>query len=261
VAKRTRSKAILRPSDGPRIACINKAKVSLGVDFDKLIPALQTFLDDCFVPGWGTPARLVKANKEIHGAWTMVFLDNADVKDAEGYHDIKKNGLPLSKVFVVPTVEQGDKVSVTACHELAEMLVDPAANLWSDGPRGTIWAYEVCDPVEDDVFPVDGIPMSDFVYPSYFELFRLKQRKTAPYDYLDKLKKPFSLRPGGYVDVRQGRRVKERFGSAAKARRFAKEDRRFHRSEFRKGIAARRGAMYQAAQGTHVSDRTFQRML
>jgi hypothetical protein len=73
MAKRKLSKAILRPSQGPRIACINKAKVSLGVDFDKLIAALQTFLDDCFVPVWGTPARLVKASKEITGAWTMMF--------------------------------------------------------------------------------------------------------------------------------------------------------------------------------------------
>ena len=261
MAKRKHSRALLRSAEGPRIACINKAKIPLGVDFDKLIDALQTFLDDCFIPAWGTPARLVKAKKEIHGAWTMVFLDNADVKDAEGYHDIKKDGLPLSKVFVVPTIEQGDKVSVTACHELAEMLVDPSANLWSDGPRGTIWAYEVCDPVEEDEFEIHGIPMSDFVTPAYFELFRLKQRKTTPYDYLDKLKKPFSLRPGGYADVRQGRRVKERFGSAAKARRFAKEDRRFHRSEFRKEVVARRGPLYQAALGAHVSERTFQRML
>jgi hypothetical protein len=245
MATRKHSRAPLRSVEGPRIACINKAKMPLGVDFDKLIDALQTFLDDCFVPVWGAPARLVKASKEIHGAWTMVFLDNADVKDAQGYHDIKKDGLPLSKVFVIPTLEQGDKVSATACHELAEMLVDPSANLWSDGPRGTIWAYEVCDPVEEDEFDVHGIAMSDFVTPAYFELFRLKQRKRTPYDFMDKLKKPFSLRPGGYMDIRQGRRVHERFGSAAKARRFAKEDRRFHRSEFRKAITAKRGNLYR----------------
>jgi hypothetical protein len=236
---------VLRPADGPKIACINKAKFNLGVDFDKLIPALQTFLDDCFVPAWGTPARLVKASKMVPGAWTLVFLDNADTKGDEGWHDIKKSGMPLDHVFVEATIMVGDKVSTTACHELAEMLVDPSANLWSDGPHGTLWAYEVCDPVEEDEFEIDGIAMSDFVTPAYFELFRLKQRKTTPYDHLDKLKKPFSLRPGGYVDVRQGRRVKERFGSAAKARRFAKEDRRYHRSEFRKAMTARSGSLYR----------------
>ncbi len=39
--------------------------------------------------------------------------------------------------------------------------------------------------------------------------------------------------------------MEERFGSAAKARRFAKEDRRFHRSEFRKAMAAEGGALYR----------------
>ena len=40
----------------PTIACINSATVDLGVDFDKLISALQKFLDDCFVPIWGGAA-------------------------------------------------------------------------------------------------------------------------------------------------------------------------------------------------------------
>ena len=52
----------------PTIACINLATVPLGVDFDALIPALQKFLDDCFVPVWGSPAKLVKANKPLDGA-------------------------------------------------------------------------------------------------------------------------------------------------------------------------------------------------
>jgi len=232
VAKRRRSKAILRPSEGPRIACINKAKVDLGVDFDKLIPALQTFLDDCFVPGWGAPARLVKANKEIHGAWTMVFLDNPDVKDAEGYHDIKKNGLPLAKVFVVPTVEQGDKVSVTACHELAEMLVDPAVNLWAEAADGTtLYAYEMCDAVEEVEFDIDGIAMSDFVYPAYFEGFR--KPGSSQFDYSNKVTKPFQLLSGGYSLIRKGGKVSQIFGSVAKEKRFQKEDRRGHRSQYR----------------------------
>jgi hypothetical protein len=94
---------------------------------------LQRFLDECFVPIWGTPAKLVKATKPSSGAWTIVFLDDADTEEALGYHDLTKDGLPLSKVFVKTTLEAGDKVSVTACHELAEMMVDPAINLWVDG--------------------------------------------------------------------------------------------------------------------------------
>ncbi len=221
----------------PTIACINKAKVPLGVDFDAMIKALQIFLDDCFAPVWGAPARLMKSTKEKHGAWTMIFFDEADEDDALGYHDITKDGLPLSKVFVVPTLENDDLVSVTACHELCEMLIDPTAILWSDGPRNSLWAYEVCDAVEDETFAVDGVAMSDFVFPAYFERFRLEHPRSAQYDYMQKVKRPFQILKDGYSIVRQGRKVYERFGSRAKERRFAKENRRFHRSEFRKSNA------------------------
>jgi hypothetical protein len=127
--------------------------------FDKLIPALQKFLDECFVPIWGTPAKLINATKPLSDAWTIVFLDDADAPGALGYHDLTKNGLPLSKIFVKTTLKIGDKVSVTACHELAEMMVDPAINLWVDGPLGITYAYEMCDAVEEEEFSIDGIAM------------------------------------------------------------------------------------------------------
>jgi hypothetical protein len=216
----------------PTIACINKAKMDMGVDFDRLVPALQSFLDDCFAPIWGTPAKLIKATKPRHGAWTMAFLDRPDAPDAEGYHDITLKGLPLGKVFIKPTLDNKDKVSVTACHELCETLIDPAANLWAIGRRGIFWAYEVCDAVEEEEFPIDGIAMSDFVYPAYFEVFR--KRRSTQFDYLNKLTYPFQLLKGGYSEIRHGRRSKDiNFGSVAKARRFAQEDRRYHRSTFR----------------------------
>src|SRR2546430_512227 len=44
----------------PTIACFNKATTALGVDFARLVAALQKFVDQYFVPVWGTPARLLK---------------------------------------------------------------------------------------------------------------------------------------------------------------------------------------------------------
>jgi hypothetical protein len=215
----------------PTIACINNATVDLGVDFDKLTSALQKYLDECFVPIWGTPAKLVKATKPLSGAWTMVFLDDADAPDALGYHDLTKNGLPLSKVFVKTTLKVDDKVSVTASHELAEMMVDPAVNLWVDGPQGTIYAYEMCDAVEEEEFVIDGISMSDFVYPAYFEAFR--KPNSVQFDYLKKVTKPFQILKGGYSLVRSGTKVKQVFGSKAKENKFRMEDRTEHRTQYR----------------------------
>jgi hypothetical protein len=220
----------------PTIACINHSKIGLGVDFDELVPALQKFLDEYFVPVWGAPAKLIKARKLRAGLWNMLFLDSPDHADRgdEGYHELTWKGMPRANVFVKPTIAAGDQVSVTACHELCEMLIDPTATLWCEGPRSTLWAYEVCDPVEQETFNVDGVAMSDFVFPAYFDTFRLKKPHAAQYDYLNRVKRPFHILKDGYTEIRHNRRTVEKFGSRDKAKRFAKEDRRWHRSQFRK---------------------------
>src|ERR1051325_3993259 len=88
----------------PTIACFNKATAGLGVDFGRLITTLQTFVDDYFVPVWGTPAKLVKTATFKRGAWAIAFLDRADVANALGYHDLTPDGLPFSTVFVKTTL-------------------------------------------------------------------------------------------------------------------------------------------------------------
>ena len=92
----------------PTIACFNKATTALGVDFDALIAAMQTYVDKDVAPVWGTPAKLIKSKGFVKGAWAMVFLDNADQPGALAYHDLTPNGLPQSKVFVKTTLENHD---------------------------------------------------------------------------------------------------------------------------------------------------------
>jgi hypothetical protein len=216
----------------PTIACFNKATIDIGVDFDKLIEALQLYVDRHVAPVWGTPASLVKTNGFVKNAWAMVLLDDADQPGALAYHDLTPDGFPLSKVFVRTTLENDELVSVSASHELVEMLVDPAINLMSTGPAPeTMYAYESADAVEALSFDVNGIPMSDFVYPSFFEVFR--KRGSTRFDHLDRVKKPFEILAGGYQIIFQDGRWTQIFGSRAKAKRFAREDRRGHRSESR----------------------------
>ncbi len=196
-----------------------------------MITVLQKFVDQYFVPVWGTPARLVRTTGFRKGAWALAFLDRADVANALGYHDLTPDGLPLSKVFVRTTLEAGQKVSVTACHELAEMLVDPAINLCSTGPGNLLYAYETADAVEEVEFTIDGVAMSDFVYPAWFEAFR--KPGSAQFDYAKQVKRPFQILAGGYMSVFKNGKWTQVFGSRAKLRRFRQEDRRGHRSTYR----------------------------
>jgi hypothetical protein len=202
------------------------------VDLGKLIAALQKYVDDCIVPIWATPAKLVKTSGFRKGAWAIVFLENADQPGALAYHDLTPEGLPLSKVFVKTTLDNNDIVSVSTSHELVEMLVDPAINLMTTGPDPkSVYAYESADPVEALSFPVSGIPMSDFVYPSYFEIFH--KPGSVRFDYMGKVNRPFQILSGGYQIVMKNGKWTQTFGSKAKAKHFAKEDRRGHRSQER----------------------------
>jgi hypothetical protein len=217
----------------PTIACFNKATTPLGVNFSALIQAMQSYVDEFVAPVWGTPAKLVQTTDFQADAWAMVFLDDADQPGALAYHDLTPDGLPLSKMFVRTTLQSNSPVSLSASHELVEMLVDPAINLMSTGPDQTsMYAYESADPVEDLIFAVGGMAMSDFVYPAYFEVFR--KPSSVQFDQLNKVTNPFEILTGGYQIIFKDGSWDKVFGSTAKKTQFAKEDRRGHRSETRK---------------------------
>jgi hypothetical protein len=216
----------------PTITCFNQAKTDPQVDFDDLIAAMQNYVDKFIAPVWGTPAKLIKTSGFQKGAWAMVLLDDADQANALAYHDLTPDGLPISKVFVKSTLDDKQLVSVSASHELVEMLVDPAINLMTTGPDAkVIYAYESADPVEETSFAVNGLQMSNFVYPAYFENFHAAG--SVRFDQMNKIRKPFQILSGGYQIIFKNGKWSQVFGSEAKKKRFAKEDRRGHRSQQR----------------------------
>jgi len=211
----------------PVITVVNEAKTAWGVAQNALVAALQKYVDERFAPVWGVPATLAPASAIKKGTWGLVFLDDADQADALGYHDLTPQGLPLGKVFVRTTISSKNLVSVTASHELAEMLADPAIDLAAEAPDGTFYAYEVADPVEDETFQVAGIPLSNFAYPSWFEGFR--KPRSDKFDELGTCKKPFEIRPGGYMSIFKNGEWTEIFGSKRALARHQREDRRGRR--------------------------------
>lgn len=217
----------------PTIAIVNLATVDLGVDLSALIAAMQLGIDKHFAPAWGCSATLMRAQKPAAKAWNMLFLDDADAPGALAYHDLTKDGFPVLKVFVKTTLADKALVSVSASHELWEALVDPACQDWSQNlSTGELWAKETADAVEETDFAVNGIPLSNFVLPSFFESFH--KAGSRKFDHLGLLKKPFSLLKGGYTITMAEGKVGQKFGSQAKQQRFAREDRRQHRSEYRR---------------------------
>jgi hypothetical protein len=217
----------------PTIAFVNLAKTPLGVNLNKLVAALDKQMQRDFVPIWGYPARLYVTRKPKPDEWQVVFLDDADAAAALGYHDITKDGQPVSKVFVKTTIAAGEKVSVTTSHELLEMMIDPGAQLWAQHGNGLFYAYEMCDAVEEEVYDIDGVAVSDFVYPSFFEPWH--KPNSVQFDHLKRVIRPYQTLPKGYQTVSNGKSSREIFGSREKELHFrTAENRTMHRSEYRK---------------------------
>jgi len=196
---------------GPKninIAIFNSSKVVSDTQLAPMVAALQKQVTRDFAPIWGIDANVVfvpKGGKVDPTYWQLGIFDNSDQAGALGYHDITAAGQPLGKVFAETDIQFGSSLSVTISHELLEMLGDPDINLCvfvqSTDTAGIIYAYEVGDPVEDDSlgYLIDGVLVSDFVYPSWFESFRVN----GPFDKQNKVTKPFQLLAGGYIGVYQ----------------------------------------------------------
>jgi hypothetical protein len=210
--------------DAP-IAVVNQSTLATDAEVAKVVAALGTQVSRDWAPRWYlTGALVVVKPKDVPpSAWQLVILDDSDQADALGYHELSATGTPLGKVFVRSVQQSGGQWSVAASHELLEMLGDPDINLAAEGydpenPKSpAFFAYEVCDPVEGDTYDVDGVQVSDFVFPEYFEI---DPPPKSRFDQLGLLPKPFTLRPGGYMSIlpiSTSARWKQIFGDAAPA--------------------------------------------
>src|SRR5438067_5448995 len=131
------------------------------------------------------------------GTWPIVIEDNINTPGAAGVHE-DKDGQPFALVMA----ESG--WSLTASHELIEMLVDPFGRRLTQGqspkPRqGRVeFLVEPCDPSEATQFAylIDGVTVSDFYTPKYFStVFNSADR----YSHTGAIKKPRQVLKGGYL--------------------------------------------------------------
>ena len=194
--------------DPIQISVVNASTVLSDSEIEPVIAALQKQVTNDFRPAWGVDAELsfvALGEQPSADTWWLTILDDADQAGALGYHDLTPAGLPMGKVFAGTDLKYGYTWSVTASHELLEMLADPNINLTvlvqSSDTAGKLYAYEVCDTCEADEngYEIDGVLLSDFVFPSWFEDFRAEG--STQFDQTNQVKSPFELLAGGYIGV------------------------------------------------------------
>jgi hypothetical protein len=191
------------------VALLNRSSAVTDDEAKKIARALQAQVSEDFSRVWGIDASLsfVPSNsmRGWQGKWNLVLLDESDQANALGYHDLTPEGLPLGKVFAATDKRYGATVSVTASHELLEMLLDPWINLVvEDTGRGVFVAYEASDAVEADElgYEQEGLLVSDFVTPDFFDPQAPHRTKPPPsYSFRGNVHRPFELAAGGYESL------------------------------------------------------------
>jgi hypothetical protein len=115
-----------------RVAVINASTTLTDAEVQAVVPALQVQVHNDFAPAWGIDADLSfvgTGGQPAPGAWWLAIMDNSDQQDALGYHETTNEGLPMGKVFAASDQQDGLSWTVTASHELLEMLADPEIDL------------------------------------------------------------------------------------------------------------------------------------
>lgn len=146
----------------------------------------------------------------------ITVMDTLDDPQALGYHTIDGSEHIWGVVGTKVAMAQGAKaltgpysISSILSHEVCETFIDPFCGGWYDNGHGTLIAYEIGDPVENDSYLIDGIGVSNFVTAEWFDA---SAAKTDRFDFMGHLKAPFTMSKGGYWVQSKAGRQSQKFG-------------------------------------------------
>ena len=149
---------------------------------------------DCTVDAFGSLDDLPL------GYWPVIIMDDIGFDGAAGIH-LDRDGQPFA---LVTSSDDNDVWSLTASHEVLEMLADPFGDrlVAGDSPHPdqgrVMFLVEVCDPSEAAQFgySVNGVLVSDFYTPRFFDpVFSTGTR----YSFTDAITEPRQVLVGGYL--------------------------------------------------------------
>ena len=168
-------------------------------ELSQVAGALNEQVQADFAPRWHVAATVGAYPSAPEGTWRIEVVAEMDQPGALGYHS-DDHHQPFAKVLYQP-----GQWSVTASHELLEMLGDPWGNRlhgadalpgWEGSSPRVRYLVELCDPCEAFTYQVGGVDMSDFLIPVFY---RSSQRAVAGYSQTGNLTSPLEVADGGYI--------------------------------------------------------------
>jgi hypothetical protein len=194
-----------------RLYIVNQSTLVTNDEAKKMVSAVNKQLRDHVAPAWGTSrvvaeyhtGTLESVQAEVpKSAWVMALLDTPDQAGVLGWHWQDDQDHIYSEIFAKPCLDAGSTaltgpyaVSSVVSHEACETDGDPFCNEWADTGHGILVARELSDPVEADTYEIDGVAVSNFVLPEWFDPTVSAGEK---FDYLGTTTRPFSMSKGGY---------------------------------------------------------------
>ena len=213
-----------------RLYVTNQSTLVTTSEVKKMVAACNKQVRDHVAPAWNGERVVVEfagydlptiQRKAPKGSWVIAILDNPDDPGALGWHSEDDQDHVYGEIFAKPCLEDGKSTALTGTyavssvlsHEVIETYGDQFCNQWTDTGRGFLVATELCDPVEADGYEIDGVQVSNFVLPEWFDAVTSPGEK---FDYLGKCKAPFSMTPGGYWVQASTGSEQQKFGEVTK---------------------------------------------
>lgn len=229
-------------STDPTIYVCNKSSQVSDADMARATAACAKQLVQHVAPAHGlVPVAVTFTAKPPLGARVITVMNTLDDAEALGYHTIDGAEHIWGVVGTKVAMAQGAKalvgvyaISSILSHEVVEAFVDPFCAAWCDTGKGYLVAFEACDPVENDFYIVDGVAVSSFVTAEWFNASAAKGDR---FDYMGRLKAPFTMTRGGYWVQSKAGRQSQKFGEGmpdwrrlAKKSEFSRSHRRMKES-------------------------------
>ena len=201
------------------IAILNQSNGAVAdADVAKMTAAIATQIQVDVAPAWDrAPATVTfynNAGAVPAGAYGVAIVPTIQdqPQGVLGYHTERWGVAAAQPIFANGAQAlTGDwSVSSTLSHEVLEMFIDPACNLWAANGQGSAYSLEVCDPVEAPTDTVNGVSVSNFVLPSWFDPL---SPAGARFDKLGQVTAPFTIAAGGYANYVNGGQVNQEWGA------------------------------------------------
>jgi hypothetical protein len=165
---------------------------------------VDAFEDLESVPSDYHPIVVFAASEELVHQLEYAVGEERAADIVDDFERERMSGLHMNSYTRQPfaLVAASDTWSVTLSHETLEMITDPFGNRLVaaahplDPRRRVRYLLEICDPCQAIWYPVNGVPVSDFYCPCYFDPV-LPDRDR--YSFTGAIERPLEILEGGYL--------------------------------------------------------------